>query len=52
MRKRMNYTQFTCRIEDELLEEIKEIVLDNNLYSINSFINECLKFAIENMTIN
>ncbi len=47
MRRRKNYIQFTCRIEENLLEEIKRIVLDNELYSINSFINECLEFAIK-----
>ncbi len=35
MRKKKHYTQFTCRIEDELLEEIRRIVLKNDLYSIN-----------------
>ena len=48
MRKKKYYTQLTCRIEDELLEKIKRIVLENDLYSINSFINECLEFAIKN----
>ena len=48
-RTRKDYVQFTCRIEENLLEEIKHIVLDNDLESVNSFINNCLKFAIENI---
>ncbi len=51
MRKRRNYVQFTCRIEEEILEKIKRIVLDYDLESMNSFINECLKFALENLKI-
>lgn len=45
------YEQFTCRIEEDLLKQIKKIVLENDLESINGFINECLKFAIKNITI-
>lgn len=51
VKRRKNYVQFTCRIEEEMLEEIRNIVLDYNLESINSFINECLKFALENLEI-
>lgn len=51
VKRRKNYVQFTCRIEEELLEEVRKIVKENNLESINSFINECLKFALENLEI-
>ena len=50
-RKRKDYTQFTTRIETDTLENIKKIVKDNNLISINEFINDCLKFAIDNLKI-
>ena len=50
-RKRKDYTQFTTRIETDTLENIKRIVKDNNLISINEFINDCLKFAIDNLKI-
>ena len=50
-RSKKQYEQFTCRIEKELFEEIKKIVLDNDLKSINEFINDSLKYAIENMKI-
>ncbi len=50
-RKRKDYTQFTARIETDILENIKKIVKDNNLISINEFINDCLKFAIDNLKI-
>ena len=38
-RERKNYVQFTCRIEEDMLEEIKHIVLDYDLDSVNAFIN-------------
>lgn len=50
-RKRKEYEQFTCRIETDLLEKIRNIVAENNLQSVNEFINECLRFAIENLKI-
>lgn len=50
-RKKKEYEQFTCRIEADLLEKIKRIVLDNNLNSVNEFINDCLRFSIDNLKI-
>lgn len=51
VRKRGNYVQRTCRIEEEVLEKIERLVVDYNLQSTNSFINDALRFAIENMEI-
>lgn len=50
-KKRKEYEQFTCRIESELLEKVRLIVLDNNLSSVNEFINECIRFSIDNLKI-
>ena len=50
-RKKKDYTQFTARIETDVLEEIRKIVNHNNLISINEFINDSLKFAIKNLKI-
>ncbi len=50
-RRKKDYTQFTARIETEILDDIRKIVDDNNLVSINEFINDCLKFAIENIKV-
>lgn len=47
--KRKEYVQFTCRIEEELLKKVRDVVIHNNLDSVNSFINDCLRFALENM---
>ena len=50
-RKKKDYTQFTARIETDVLENVRKIVNDNNLISINEFINDSLKFAIKNLKI-
>lgn len=50
-RRKKDYTQFTARIETDVLENVRKIVNENNLISINEFINESLKFAIKNMKI-
>lgn len=48
-RARKEHEQITCRIEVDLLEEVKNVVLENDLDSINSFINQCLRYAINNI---
>lgn len=49
-RKKKEYEQFTCRIEADLMDNIRRIVKENNFTSINEFINDCLRFSIENIT--
>ena len=51
MRNKKGYEQFTCRIEAEVIEKIKRTVLDYDLHSMNDYVNDCLKFALENMEI-
>lgn len=50
-RKRKDYEQFTCRIETELLDKVRKIVAENNLPSMNEFINQCIQFSLENLSI-
>lgn len=50
-RKKKEYEQFTCRIEIELLDKIRNIVVTNNLPSVNEFINDCLRFSMENLKV-
>ena len=50
-RKKKEYEQFTCRIETDLLDKLRKIVTENHLPSVNEFINECLRFSIEYLTI-
>lgn len=48
-RVKKRYEQLTVRIEEELLEEIKEIVNEHNLESVSNFIGQCLKFSTDNI---
>ncbi len=48
IRKRGNYIQRTCRIEEELLDKLEELSYANN-QSVNSIINACIRFALENI---
>ena len=48
---RKEYIQYTCRIEEDILEKIKRTVLDYDLDSVNAFINDCLRFSLEKMKI-
>ena len=50
-KKKKEYEQFTCRIETDLMDNIRKIVTENNLTSINEFINECLRFSLDNIKI-
>ncbi len=50
-KKKKEYEQFTCRIEVELLEKARKIVLENNLPSVNEFINLCMRFSIDNLSV-
>ena len=50
-KKKKEYEQFTCRIETDLLDNIRKIVAENNLNSINEFINDCLRYSIEHLKI-
>lgn len=40
------YVQYTLRIEEDILEKIKEISIKEDL-SINEVVNQSLKFAID-----
>lgn len=46
--EKKNYVQRTCRMEEELLEKLEELSYENN-QSVNSIINECIRFALENI---
>lgn len=48
IRKRGNYVQRTCRIEEKLLDKLEKLSFENN-QSVNSIINECISFALGNI---
>lgn len=48
-RKKKEYEQITCRIEEDLLEEIKKIVKENELGAVSDFIIQCIKYSLDNL---
>lgn len=47
--KKKSYEHISCKIESDLLEQVKHIVLDNDLHSVNDFINQCIRFSIDHL---
>lgn len=50
-KKKIKYEQFTCRIELELINNLREISVQTNTSSLNELINECIRFALDNVKI-
>lgn len=50
-RKKIEYEQFTCRIEIELMKKLRMISIKTNTPSLNELINESIRFALDNMKI-
>ena len=50
-RKKIEYEQFTCRIETELMEKLRIIAVQTNTPSLNELINESIRFALDNVKI-
>ena len=44
------YEQFTCRIEVDLIDKLREISKESNI-SINEIISECIKYGLNNVEI-
>ena len=51
IKAKKEYEQFTCRIEEELLKQLRETKNKNNLFSVNYLINECIRYALKNIEI-
>ena len=50
-RKKIEYEQFTCRIEDELMTRLRKLSIQTNTPSLNELINESIRFALDNLKI-
>lgn len=50
-KKKIEYEQFTCRIENELMKELRKISIQTNTPSLNELINESIRFALDNLKI-
>lgn len=51
MKEKKDYTQFSCKMNRDMLEQVKRNVLDYDLKSTSSYINDCIKYALKNMKI-
>lgn len=50
-KKKIEYEQFTCRIEEELMKELRRVSILTNTLSLNKLINESIRFALDNLKI-
>ena len=50
-KKKIEYEQFTCRIEEELITKLRKVSLESNTTSLNELINSCIRFALDNLKI-
>lgn len=50
-RKKIEYEQFTCRIETELMKKLRILAIQTNTTSLNELINESIRFALNNLKI-
>lgn len=50
-RKKIEYEQFTCRIEIELMKKLRKLSIQTNTPSLNELINESIRFALDNVKI-
>lgn len=50
-KKKIEYEQITCRIEEELMEELRRVSILTNTPSLNELINESIRFALDNLKI-
>lgn len=46
---KIEYEQFTCRFEKQLLDKARKLARENQVPSVNEFMNQCIRFAIANL---
>ena len=51
MRKRGKLKQITCTLEKDVVATVRKVVNDYNLDSMRSFINDCVKFSMDNLEV-
>lgn len=51
MEEKKEYTQFSCKMNRDILEQVKRTVLDYDLKSVSSYMNDGIKYALKNMKI-
>lgn len=52
IKRKVEYEQFTCRIEKELIKKLRRISIESKKNSLNKLINDCIRFALDNLKIS
>lgn len=51
MGRKRELKQITCTLEKDVVATVRNVVEKYNLNSMNSFINDCVKFSMDNLEI-
>lgn len=49
MGKKGELKQITCTLETDVVDMVRKVVKKYDLHSMSSFINDCVKFSMENL---
>ena len=49
MAKKGELKQITCTLEKEVVATVRKVVEQYDLFSMSSFINDCVKFSMDNL---
>lgn len=51
MSKKGELKQITCTLEKDVVAMVRKIVGQCDLFSMSSFINDCVKFSMDNLEV-
>lgn len=51
MGRNRNMKQITCTLEKDVVANVRKVVAENNLYSMSAFINDCVRFSMNNLDV-
>ena len=51
MAKKGELKQITCTLEKEVVATVRKVVEQYDLFSMSSFINDCVKFSMDNLDV-
>ena len=51
MAKKGELKQITCTLEKDVVAMVRKVVKQYELFSMSSFINDCVKFSMDNLEV-
>lgn len=51
MAKKGELKQITCTLEKDVVATVRKVVEQYGLFSMSSFINDCVKFSMDNLEV-